>query len=62
LPDGRRFEFPLDGFAQTCLLEGVDQLGYLLKQQPAIDRFEAERGTRPSSIQRAATAEVSHAR
>lgn len=43
LPDGRRFEFPLDAFAQTCLLEGVDQLGYLLTQQPAIQRFEAAR-------------------
>jgi 3-isopropylmalate/(R)-2-methylmalate dehydratase small subunit len=44
LPDGRNFRFPLDAFAQTCLLEGVDQLGYLLKQQPAIQRFEAARG------------------
>ena len=43
LPDGRRFRFPLDAFAQTCLLEGVDQLGYLLKQQPAIQTFEAAR-------------------
>ena len=43
LPDGRRFQFPLDAFAQTCLLEGVDQLGYLLKQQPAIHSFEAAR-------------------
>ena len=43
LPDGRRFVFPLDAFAQTCLLEGVDHLGYLLKQQPAIQRFEAAR-------------------
>mgnify|MGYP003456810351 CR=1 FL=1 len=43
LPDGRSVEFPLDAFAQTCLLEGVDQLGYLLTQQPAIQRFEAAR-------------------
>ena len=43
LPDGRRFQFPLDAFAQTCLLEGVDQLGYLLKQQSAINNFEAAR-------------------
>ena len=43
LPDGRRFEFPLDAFAQTCLLEGVDQLGYLLTRHPAIQRFEAAR-------------------
>jgi 3-isopropylmalate/(R)-2-methylmalate dehydratase small subunit len=40
LPDGRRVEFPLDAFAQTCLLEGVDQLGYLLRQESAITRFE----------------------
>ena len=43
LPDGRSYEFPLDAFAQTCLLEGVDQLGYLLRQAPAIERFEAAR-------------------
>jgi 3-isopropylmalate/(R)-2-methylmalate dehydratase small subunit len=40
LPDGRSFGFPIDGFARTCLLEGVDQLGYLLKQAPAIQSFE----------------------
>jgi len=43
LPDGRRVQFPLDAFAQTCLLEGVDQLGYLLKQDAAITRFEQQR-------------------
>ena len=43
LPDGRSFRFPLDAFAQTCLLDGVDQLGYLLQRQPAIQRFEAAR-------------------
>ncbi|HEY0661740.1 MAG TPA: 3-isopropylmalate dehydratase small subunit, partial [Lysobacter sp.] len=40
LPGGTRVQFPLDAFAQTCLLEGVDQLGYLLKQQAAIQRYE----------------------
>ena len=35
--------FPLDAFAQACLLEGVDQLGYLLARHPAIQRFEAAR-------------------
>ena len=43
LPDGRRFGFPLDAFAQACLLEGLDQLGYLLTRHPAIQRFEAAR-------------------
>lgn len=54
LPDGRSFRFPLDAFAQTCLLEGVDQLGYLLKQLPAIERFERTRQHAP--------AEAAHAR
>jgi 3-isopropylmalate/(R)-2-methylmalate dehydratase small subunit len=40
LPDGRAVEFPLDAFAQTCLIEGVDQLGYLLRQRDAIERYE----------------------
>ena len=30
------FAFPLDAFAQTCLLEGVDELGYLLDPDDAI--------------------------
>ena len=42
LPDGRAVEFPLDAFAQTCLLEGVDQLGYLLGRTPDIERYESE--------------------
>ena len=40
LPDGRSFTFPIDGFARTCLLEGVDQLGYLLKNSTSIQAFE----------------------
>ncbi len=41
-PDGRVYSFPLDGFSQTCLLEGVDQLGYLLGRVPEIERYESE--------------------
>lgn len=40
LPDGRRYLFPLDAFAQACLLEGTDQLGYLLQQHADITRYE----------------------
>lgn len=43
LPDGSAVTFPLDAFAQTCLVEGVDQLGYLLRQTAAIERFEQSR-------------------
>jgi 3-isopropylmalate/(R)-2-methylmalate dehydratase small subunit len=43
LPDGRAIEFPVDGFSRQCLLDGVDELGYILKQQPAIAAFEQKR-------------------
>jgi 3-isopropylmalate/(R)-2-methylmalate dehydratase small subunit len=43
LPDGRRVSFPIDGFNKTCLLHGIDQLGYLLKQEPHIRAFESAR-------------------
>lgn len=40
LPDGGRFGFRMDAFARQCLLEGVDQMGYLLLQDPAITAHE----------------------
>jgi 3-isopropylmalate/(R)-2-methylmalate dehydratase small subunit len=33
--------FAIDGFSKTCLLEGVDELGYILKHEPQIRAFEA---------------------
>ena len=43
LAGGRTVEFPIDPFAKHCLLEGVDELGYMLKQEPAIAAYEAKR-------------------
>ena len=43
LPDGRRVEFPVEPFSKHCLLEGVDELGYILAQEPAIAAYEAAR-------------------
>jgi 3-isopropylmalate/(R)-2-methylmalate dehydratase small subunit len=40
LPDERRATFPIDSFSKTCLLEGIDQLGYLLKHEPQIGGYE----------------------
>lgn len=40
LPDGRKVSFPIDGFSKTCLLEGIDQLGYLLRQEDKIFAYE----------------------
>ena len=44
LPDGGRITFQLEPFARHCLLEGVDQLGFLLQHAEAIDAFEARMG------------------
>ena len=41
LADGSTAQFPIDSFAKTCLLEGVDELGYLLSHADAICAFEA---------------------
>ena len=43
LPDGSSHAFELDPFARTCLIEGVDALGYLLAKAPLIARHEASR-------------------
>jgi 3-isopropylmalate/(R)-2-methylmalate dehydratase small subunit len=40
LPDGRAVQFPIDPFSKLCLLNGVDELGYLLKQEDAIQAYE----------------------
>lgn len=40
LPDGRTVSFPIDKFNKTCLLQGVDQLGYLLGLDPQVRAFE----------------------
>lgn len=43
LEDGRRIAFPVDEFSRYCLLEGVDELGYILQQEEAIRAYEAKR-------------------
>ncbi len=47
LAEGRSVEFPIDSFAKRCLLDGVDELGYMLQQESAIAAFEARH---PASI------------
>jgi 3-isopropylmalate/(R)-2-methylmalate dehydratase small subunit len=42
LPGGRKVEFAVDEFSKHCLVNGVDELGYILQQQAAIEAFEAE--------------------
>ena len=40
LPDGRSLEFPIDQFSKQCMLQGVDQLGYLLNLDQEIGAYE----------------------
>jgi 3-isopropylmalate/(R)-2-methylmalate dehydratase small subunit len=40
LPTGEVVSFPLEAFARHCLLQGVDELGYLLERSAAIEAFE----------------------
>ncbi|MEJ2603964.1 MAG: 3-isopropylmalate dehydratase small subunit [Gammaproteobacteria bacterium] len=47
LPDGREHEFRIEAFARYCLMQGTDQLGYLLGQENAIERFETTRPWKP---------------
>ena len=50
LPDGRQVIFPIDGFSKTCLLEGVDQLGYLLKEERLIAAYEQAHPARVNTV------------
>jgi len=43
LPDGTKVKFPIDPFARYCLLNGVDELEFLLSQDAAITAFETRR-------------------
>ena len=41
LPDGTKVRFPVDSFSKSCMMDGVDELGWILKQEPAIAQYEA---------------------
>jgi 3-isopropylmalate/(R)-2-methylmalate dehydratase small subunit len=43
LPNGRKVEFPIDAFSKHCLLNGIDELGYIQQQESAIAAFESRR-------------------
>jgi len=45
IPGGRTVEFPIDPFAKHCLLNGIDELGYIRQQEDAISAFEARCGS-----------------
>jgi 3-isopropylmalate/(R)-2-methylmalate dehydratase small subunit len=42
LPNGNTVDFPIENFSRYCLLNGVDQLGFLMEQADAISSYEAK--------------------
>ncbi len=47
LDDGRAIAFVIDRFSRYCLMNGIDQLGFLLKQDEQISTFEKTRPWQP---------------
>ena len=47
LPGERIINFPIDGFARYCLLNGIDQLGFLQQHRDEISKFEEARSWKP---------------
>ena len=50
LPDGRKVAFPIDGFSKQCLLNGVDQLGYLQGLEDDVVKYENDHPARVNSL------------
>jgi len=49
LPGGTSVVFPLEPFARYCLMNGVDELGYLLARGNEIETYERRRAAAPAA-------------
>ncbi len=49
LPDGSKVTFPVEAFARTCLLNGVDELGYILGFADRIAEYERRGAPAPAA-------------
>ena len=47
LPTSKTVTFPIDNFARHCILEGIDQTGYLMQNIDNIGQFENNRMWQP---------------
>jgi 3-isopropylmalate/(R)-2-methylmalate dehydratase small subunit len=47
LPDGKVATFELEPFARHCIMEGIDQMGFLLQNLDNIEQFEKNRAWQP---------------
>ena len=44
LPTGAQTRFPIEAFGRYCLLNGIDELGFLLEKKPEIEAYERRNG------------------
>jgi len=51
LPDGRKVSFRVDAFSKYCLLQGVDQMGFLINLDSDIVKYEAEYPQRVNTLE-----------
>lgn len=50
LPDGKTVTFPIDSFSKDCLLNGVDELGYVQQRLDLIEAYEAQNPQRVNTL------------
>lgn len=50
LPDGESINFPIEPFAKYCVLNGVDQLGFLASADADVSQFEHARAPRVNTM------------
>jgi 3-isopropylmalate/(R)-2-methylmalate dehydratase small subunit len=50
LPEGQQVTFPIDGFSKHCLLNGVDQMGFIMQQDPEIVTYEGDHPPRVNTL------------
>ncbi len=46
LPSGKKVQFPIDAFSKHCLVNGLDELGYLQSHAAKVDAYEKARAAR----------------
>lgn len=50
LPDGSLIPFTIDAFARRMILDGTDELGYLLAREPDLEAYERAHPARVSTL------------
>lgn len=50
LPEGQQVKFPIDPFAKHCILNGLDQMGFLMAEDATIAQYEREHEARVQTV------------